>query len=685
MTREPRIRLLGAVTVRRDAGLPVAPARLDRVVLAHLALAAGRAVPAADLVEALWGATPPDGARNALQVKVSRLRRHLGADGAALRHRQGSYLLALDPDDVDLHRFTVLARTAHLALAEHRPYDARTAAQEALGLWQGPPLVALDEHPRLVAARVRAEEQASALRELLAEADLAEDRPADAVGTLRTLLAEDPLRPHARLLLMRALDALGRRADALAVYDVGRRLLVEHAGLAPPAALREEFERLLAAERSDAGRVEIGPAATGVPAGAADTARWLAREGSVDAAVELALRGSWWWWLGGRRTEGRDLLEELVGIAADTGGGDRRGLLGASAWLAVFDAVGAGAERAIAAGEDALQVASDLGWGRHDCLAAVLLAERLVQRGEPVRAARLLDAARSGFARRGDRWGLALVGLTAAKADLQRGAVAHAATGGRTALSAFEELDDPAGRMMAMDLLGYCAEVVGDLPAAARTHRRALDLARAVDAPGWQATQLTRLGSVRALLGSSDAAPTLRGAVALARSIGSTAGETLARNALGLAHGLGGDHDGAAEIHAATLDWYEQQASPAGISYTAARLALELGALGSPGARGSAADAAPLAERSVALARGTGDPRAIAHGLEAVALTHPSAPARARALGGARTLRRRTGSPLPAVVAAPLAAAERALSEELGDDLLPRMREGARAARHGLG
>ncbi|NYJ02471.1 DNA-binding SARP family transcriptional activator [Nocardioides thalensis] len=674
MTDAPLVRLLGAVAVRQPDGTAASPARLDRTVLAHLALAAGRAVPAADLIDAVWGAHPPDGARNALQVKVSRLRRHLGPHGDALRHHQGSYRLDLPAAEVDLLLADELARLARASFAADRVGEAAVLAERGLALWQGPPFADLDDHPRLVAARDRADEDHAVLQEVVAAAAIDDGATVGrAVEVLRELLAGDPLRSSARLLLMRALDRAGRRAEALAVYDVGRRVLAEETGLAPPEPLQREFERLLAAERRAARREPGAVATRTVPAGAMATARWLAREGAADAAIELALRGSWWWWLGGRRSEGRDLLEELVGLAA-ADGGEHASVRGATAWVAVFDSVSAAAEEAIAAGEATLKVAAGQAWSRHESLAAVLLAERLFQRGEPRRGAVLLELGRAGFDRSGDAWGRALVRIAEAKADLQRGAVLRAAARGREALAAFEDLDDAAGRMMATDLLGYCAEVVGDLSAAARTHQRALALARDVDAPEWQATQLTRLGSVQALIGSERSLTTLQAGVELARSVGSSAGVALAENGLGLARGLSGQHERAAEIHADALAWYERQASPAGISYTAGRLALELAAIGSE-------EAATFARRSVDLARRTGDPRAVAHGLEAVALTPGDAPARARALGGARALRRRTGSPLPEPVAAALRAAAAELSGELGDDLAVRMREGVREAQ----
>ena len=83
----PRLNVLGPITIR-VAGVPLpVPARLDRSVLVHLLLAEGRALSVELLIEAVWGQRPPIQARNALQVKISRLRALLGDDGAGLAYR----------------------------------------------------------------------------------------------------------------------------------------------------------------------------------------------------------------------------------------------------------------------------------------------------------------------------------------------------------------------------------------------------------------------------------------------------------------------------------------------------------------------------------------------------------------------------------------------------------------------
>lgn len=663
----PVVGLLGPIVIFHDDPKGV-PAKLDRIVLAHLALAEGRAIPVNMLIEAVWGEHPPRQARNALQVKVSRIRSQLGEHSRALVYTQGTYRLELDRDQVDAGAFSLLIKDAAARTGMADYGAARIALEQAMRMWRGSPISELDEHPRVVAARARLTEEWLSAQELIAEVDLATGPGSpDVLSRLRKALDKDPLRPRARLLLMRALERAGRRAEALAVYDAGRRLLADQTGLAPTAELQEAFEALLIAERAASRRLTVYEVTQAAPPGAIDTARWLAGEGETTAAVQLALRGAWWWWFGGQRSAGRDLLEELIG-ADSTTELDARHVLRASAWLAVFEAVEADAEGALRRGEDALRRATALGWSKHESLASLLLAERLYQRGEHERAEALVRASKTQFASETNDWGLALASIVETKALLLRGHVRTATVKARTLVREFEELGDRAGQIMALDAAGYCAEVQGDLQSAARMHQRALDLARRVQAPEWETSQLTRLGSVFALAGSDEALATLESAVSLASGIGSNASLALARNGLGLAVGLAGDAGRSAEIHGGALTWYETQKSPAGISYTAGRLA---GECSDPGI------ALELAEASVALAVETGDPRAIAHGLEALALASDDPARSAQALGGARSLRRQTHAPLPALLRAPLVRRERELLAHLGDDLASELRTGA--------
>jgi DNA-binding SARP family transcriptional activator len=71
-------RLLGPLEVRRDGRVIPIRAGKHRALLACLLLRANRVVPVADLVEALWGDSPPARTRGTLQTYVMRLRQVLG-------------------------------------------------------------------------------------------------------------------------------------------------------------------------------------------------------------------------------------------------------------------------------------------------------------------------------------------------------------------------------------------------------------------------------------------------------------------------------------------------------------------------------------------------------------------------------------------------------------------------------
>src|SRR6186997_1553138 len=101
------VRVLGPLEALRDGDpVPLGGAK-PRAVLAVLALDPGRVVSADRLVETLWPGEPPDTAAHAVQVYVSQLR---GALGPVIATRAPGYVLELDPEQVDLHRFSRLAQ-----------------------------------------------------------------------------------------------------------------------------------------------------------------------------------------------------------------------------------------------------------------------------------------------------------------------------------------------------------------------------------------------------------------------------------------------------------------------------------------------------------------------------------------------------------------------------------------------
>ncbi|MFE2373714.1 BTAD domain-containing putative transcriptional regulator [Streptomyces sp. NPDC059398] len=256
------ITLLGELQVSRgDSDLPVPGLRLRQLVV-RLALAGGRPVGQATLIDTLWPEDPPAGPAHALQALVSRLRRALGSPGAVTQ-APGGYRLDVAPADVDALRFEQLAGAGRDRLRAGDPQGAVAPLGEAVTLWgsrpgAGPAVIAAVEP----AAATRLAHLSTEAVTDLAEAELALGRPAEAATRLTALLADHPVHERAFALLMDSLAAQGRQAEALVRYERFRETLAEELGTGPGAALRERHLRLLRDERT-------APAAAAVPAAAA--------------------------------------------------------------------------------------------------------------------------------------------------------------------------------------------------------------------------------------------------------------------------------------------------------------------------------------------------------------------------------------------------------------------------------
>jgi predicted ATPase/DNA-binding SARP family transcriptional activator len=258
-----RIGILGPLEVWDGAGqaVPVTGIRL-RHLLIRLAIDTGRTVPADRLAGDLWPGDQPAEAANALQALVSRLRRAIGRD--TVEHGPGGYRLTLDPGDVDAAEFEKLVASARGALADGDQARAAQTLRRALDLWRGPALADAQDAPFATAAITRLEELRLAALEDRIGAGLALGRGAELVPEAEALAAAHPLRERLRGQLMRALQAAGRQADALAVYEDTRRLLADQLGVDPSPALAAVHLAVLRGE-DDAAAV-AGPAAPGGPA-----------------------------------------------------------------------------------------------------------------------------------------------------------------------------------------------------------------------------------------------------------------------------------------------------------------------------------------------------------------------------------------------------------------------------------
>ncbi|MEV5342381.1 BTAD domain-containing putative transcriptional regulator [Streptomyces sp. NPDC052676] len=211
-----------------------------------LLLRANRVVATSELLAALWPEdNRPTTARKIVQNAVWGLRA-LFAEGGDDPHRAApalvtqapGYLLRVDPEHVDLHRFNQRVAEGRACLSAGRHAEAAALLGTALDEWRGTALADLAETgtdwPELTAlSQLRLD-----VMEDRFEAELRSGRHHEILGELVSLAEEEPLRERLCGQLMLALYRCGRQAEALDVFSRVRRSLVEEHGLEPSRELQ---------------------------------------------------------------------------------------------------------------------------------------------------------------------------------------------------------------------------------------------------------------------------------------------------------------------------------------------------------------------------------------------------------------------------------------------------------------
>jgi len=287
--------VLGPLQVVVD-GAPMELGGRSRALLLALALRRGEVVARDRLVDLLWPDEAPTDGRNALQALVSRLRRALGAGGAAIVTREPGYVLELPDAAVDAAVFEQRIVEARRAAASGQPDEPGDLAG-ALARWRGEPFAEAGDDPDAAAAASRLAELRLEAVELWAEAVLARGGGAELVADLRAVVADHPDRERTHRALALALYRSGRQVEALDVLARLRARLRDEHGLDPDDATDELYSALL---RRDAGRAGTGGPPVDAPTGSWDarlralpTARnsFVGRTAEL-AAVRDALRGA---------------------------------------------------------------------------------------------------------------------------------------------------------------------------------------------------------------------------------------------------------------------------------------------------------------------------------------------------------------------------------------------------------
>jgi DNA-binding SARP family transcriptional activator len=233
----------------RQAGKVLRPtevgSRKARTLLAVLGIEAYKVVSLWTIAETLWPDGQPRTPQENVATLVSRLRATLGTDvilGGRTAYRLGPAV------EVDLYEGGQLVAAAEAALLAREPREARAAAESAVDLLDGGPVLAdyLDEawteavHDRHLDLLRRA-------RHTVAAAALRAGDVDAAVSAAEAAVRSEPLDEVAYRQLLAAHDRAGEPARALAAYQRLRTTLARELGVDPAPATRQLYLAILQA------------------------------------------------------------------------------------------------------------------------------------------------------------------------------------------------------------------------------------------------------------------------------------------------------------------------------------------------------------------------------------------------------------------------------------------------------
>ncbi|MFD2419625.1 BTAD domain-containing putative transcriptional regulator [Amycolatopsis pigmentata] len=244
-----RLDLFGPVRAWRDDEQVALGAAARRALLTVLALQANQVVARSELIDALWGTSPPASANGSIYTYVSALRAALEPErtqrsaNEILASSGAGYRLHWDPEAIDVVRFENLREDARRLERDHDHAGALDALEEALGLYRSAPLEGL---PGPFAARQR--ERLTELRldtvERRARLKLELGRHTEVVAELTEPAHEHPTRESLQSLMLLALHRSGRSAEALELFAGLREATIEQLGTEPGPEVTKRHEQI---------------------------------------------------------------------------------------------------------------------------------------------------------------------------------------------------------------------------------------------------------------------------------------------------------------------------------------------------------------------------------------------------------------------------------------------------------
>ncbi|MBP5934835.1 hypothetical protein F3K43_01305 [Streptomyces sp. LBUM 1476] len=170
-------------------------------------------------------------------------------------------MLEVREADVDLFSFERLDQLGREALEQNRPEEAGRLLGGALDCWSGQALENVTEH-LLRYERPRLEFRRTQALERRIEADLSLGRHRALVPELLSLVARFPLDETLRAHLITALHRSDRQAEAVQVYDEGRRALAGQLGVVPGRHLADAYLKMLRGDSTEPPPVLLPPRCT---------------------------------------------------------------------------------------------------------------------------------------------------------------------------------------------------------------------------------------------------------------------------------------------------------------------------------------------------------------------------------------------------------------------------------------
>lgn len=233
--------VLGPIEARMDGKTVGVGGPKQRSILALLIAHAGQPVSLDRIVTGIYGEEAADGARHSVQTYISSIRRDLGD---VILREPGGYVLSVDGNSVDAHRFEEVVRSA-LSILEEDADSAGAMLRDALAIWRGHPYADTEGWGVFEPEITRLSELRLSALEARIDADLATGRHRELLGELDALTLEYPLRERFRGQQMLALYRSGRQTEALRAYERTRSYLGDEVGIEPTPELQDLEQRIL--------------------------------------------------------------------------------------------------------------------------------------------------------------------------------------------------------------------------------------------------------------------------------------------------------------------------------------------------------------------------------------------------------------------------------------------------------